>query len=100
MTAPDALDLHGAAARMGVTYGWLQSNWRCIPGFPPPYIGGGKGQRPRWAAEAIDQFKLGRRWSADAPATPARSHQFPVANDTVRAPISDPVAALLAAAGG
>lgn len=100
MTAPDALDLNGAAALLGVTYDWLQRHWRTLPGFPPPYLGGGKGQRPRWARAAIDEYKMGRRWSADALAPQALSHKFSPANDAVRAPISDPVAALLAAAGG
>jgi len=100
MTAPDVLDLHGVAVELGVTYGWMQRSWRCIPGFPPPFLGGGKGRRPRWARAVILEFRLGRRWGADAPAIPAMSHQFPVANDTVRGPITDPVAALLAAAGG
>ena len=100
MTAPDALDLRGCADAMGVTYDWLQRHWRSIPGFPPPYVGGGKRQSPRWAAKAIAGYMAGRRWSADAPAIAAPSFQFPAANDVVRAPVSDPVAALLAAAGG
>jgi len=100
MPDADALDLDGAAALLGVSYDWLQRHWRRTPGFPPPYVGGGRGQRPRWARAVILEFKLGRRWGADARATPAPSFQFPPANDAVRTPIADPVAALLAAAGG
>lgn len=100
MLPPDVLDLRGVAARLGVSYAMLQSSWRTLPGFPPPFIGAGKGQRPRWALQAILDFKAGRRWGAADAAPVAPSHQFPIANDAVRIPVSDPVAALLAAAGG
>lgn len=100
MIAPDALDLHGVAAELGVTYGWLQRSWRTLPGFPPPYLGAGHGQRPRWARQAITEFKLGRRWSATEAPPVAPSATHPAANDAVRVPISDPLAALLTAAGG
>ena len=100
MLPPDVLDLHGAAEQLGVTYGWLQTNWRSEPGFPPPFLGGGKGQRPRWALQAIRDFKTGRRWDASEAAPVAPSAAHPVANDPHPTPISDPVAALLAAAGG
>lgn len=100
MLPPDVLDLRGAAARLGVGYDWLQSNWRTLDGFPPPFLGGGKGQRPRWALAAIDQFKNGRRWLAHDAAPVALSASRPVANDVTPTPISDPVAALLAYAGG
>lgn len=100
MLPPDVLDLHGVAARLGVSYATLQCGWRTLPGFPPPFIGAGKGQRPRWALQAIIDFKAGRRWSAADAAPVALSHQFPIANDTVPIAVTDPVAALLAAAGG
>lgn len=100
MTPPDALDLTGCAADLGVSYDWLQRHWRRLPGFPPPYVGGGKGQRPLWSRSVVAEYKAGRRFAADAAPTLAPSFQFPPANDAVRAPVSDPVAALLAAAGG
>lgn len=100
MLPPDVLDLRGVAAQLGVSYAALQTGWRTLPGFPPPFLGAGKGERPRWAFKAIQDFKLGRRWTPADAAPVARSHQFPVANDPVPQPISDPVAALLAAAGG
>lgn len=101
MLPPDALDLRGAADELGVTYDWLQRTWRGVPGFPPPYLGGGKGQRPRWALQAIRDFKAGRRWAAAGglPPVPASADR-PVANDTQAIPVTDRVAALLAAAGG
>lgn len=100
MLPADVLDLRGVAARLGVGYHWLQANWRSLDGFPPPFLGGGKGQRPRWALRAIMEFRDGRRWAASEAAPVALSAALPVANDPHPAPISDPVAALLAAAGG
>lgn len=100
MTPPDVLDLRGLAAQLGVSYATVQTGWRSLPGLPPPFIGGGKGQRPRWSLQAVQDFKAGRRWAPAEAAPVARSHQHPVANDLVAAPIADPVAALIAAAGG
>ena len=100
MIAPDALDLHGVAGELGVTYDFVQRNWRRLPGFPPPYLGGGKGQRPRWARSAITEFKQGRRWAAADLAPVAPSAAKPIANDPVRVAPPDTVAALLTAAGG
>ncbi len=100
MTAPDVLDLHGVAGELGVTYGWLQRSWRTVPGFPPPFLGAGPGQRPRWALAAIRDFKTGRRWVAADAVPIAPSAHFPVANDLTRQPVTPDVAALLAAAGG
>lgn len=100
MTAPDALDMNGAAALLGVTYDWLQRHWRALPGFPPPYKGGGKGQRPLWARAAILDYIGGRRWTPATHALAPPSAAYAVANDLTPLPIADPVAALLAAAGG
>ena len=100
MIAPDVLDLHGAADDLGVSYDWLQRNWRTEPGFPPPYKGGRQGQRPLWARQVIGEYKLGRRWIHGAGAVVAHSAAFPIANDVVSGPIQPSVAALVAAAGG
>ena len=100
MIAPDALDLHGVAVLLGVSYSQLQRTWRTIDGFPPPYLGGGKGERPRWARQAVIDFMHGRRWAATDPVLVAPSAAKPAANDPVRLPITDTVAALLTAAGG
>ncbi|MFC5374760.1 hypothetical protein ACFPIF_19545 [Brevundimonas faecalis] len=100
MLPADVLDLRGAAARLGVGYDWFQSNWRTIDGFPPPFLGAGKGQRPRWALRAVLDFINGRRWTAHEAAPVAPSAARPVANDTAPTPLADSVAALLAAAGG
>lgn len=100
MIAPDALDLHGVAARLGVSYSQLQRTWRTIDGFPPPYLGGGKGERPRWARQAVIDFMHGRRWAATEAPPVALSGAKAPANDAVRRPPPDTVAALLFAAGG
>lgn len=59
----DVLDLRGAAAELGLTYDWLQRHWRTEPGFPPPFKGARKGQRPLWARQVIVQYKTGHRWA-------------------------------------
>lgn len=96
---PDALDLRACADRLGVTYDWLQRSWRGWPGFPRPYKGEGRGQRPLWSRDVIDAFKAGRRFDAAAPAA-APPSAVPVANDLHDAPPTDPVRRLLAAMGG
>lgn len=95
----DALSLRATALELGVTYDWLQRHWRTLPGFPRPYLGAGPGERPRWWRQAILDFKAGRRF-APAEAPPAPRHAAPAANDLHPQPLADPVAALLAAAGG
>lgn len=100
MIAPDALNLHGVAALLGVSYSALQRSWRTLDGFPPPYLGGGKGERPRWARQAVVDFMNGRRWTATEAPPVAPSADRTAANDLVRVPIPDTVAALLTAAGG
>ncbi|GAW42450.1 hypothetical protein SH203_02866 [Brevundimonas sp. SH203] len=100
MIAPDVLDLRGVAQVLGVTYDWLQRHWRTEPGFPPPFKGAGKGQRPLWARAVILEYRLGRRWAAEAPAQVAPSAAFAVANDLVHHARQPDVDALLAAAGG
>ncbi len=97
MLPDDVRDLRGAAVVLGVKYGWLQRHWRTEPGFPPPFVGGGKGQSPRWALAALNDFKQGRRWSPTEAAPVARSAAYAPANDPVRVPISDDVAALISA---
>lgn len=100
MIAPDVLDLHGVAGELGVTYDWLQRHWRTEPGFPPPFKGGGRGQRPLWARQVITEYKLGRRWAAGSTAIVAPSAAFPIANDLIPQSRQPDVDALLAAAGG
>lgn len=95
----DVVDLHGAAAELGVGYHYLQSNWRSLEGFPPPFIGGGKRERPRWDVSVIREYRRGRRWPAGV-ATAAPLGAVPAANDPAQyTPPADPVSALLAAAG-
>lgn len=100
MIAPDVLDLHGAAGELGVTYDWLQRNWRKEAGFPPPFRGSRPGGRPLWARQVIAEYKLGKRWAIGASAVVAPSAAFPVANDLVPTVARGDVDALLAAAGG
>lgn len=100
MIAPDVLDLHGVADELGLTYDWLQRHWRTEPGFPPPFKGSGKGQRPLWAKQVIGEYKLGKRWAVGAAAVVAHSAAFPVANDIMPTVAHPDVDALLAAAGG
>lgn len=96
---PDALDLRACAAELGVTYGWLQSHWRSWSGFPRPYKGEGRGQRPLWSLAAIREYKAGRRFDVvDTAAAPPSA--VPIANDAVHAPPPDPVLRLVAAMGG
>ncbi len=106
---PKEVGLAGASALVGYSYDHLQRNWRAMAkaeGFPPPYIGRGKGQHPRWLTAAIEAWKAKRSGDAGAfsnvqlaqPDTPK-----PAANDAraeVFSAADDPVAALLAAAGG
>lgn len=99
MTA-DALSLRAVAQELGVTYDWLQRHWRGLPGFPPPYIGAGRGERPRWWRQAILDFKAGRRFSPAAPAEAPPSARVEIANDLHPQSPTDLTAALLAAAGG
>lgn len=99
MTASDVLDLRGVAAQLGVTYDWFQRHWRTLDGFPPPYLGGGKGQRPRWLRAAVIDYQLGRRWTdSTAPATPLSAGIAP-ANDPAPMPMPDRASALLAYLG-
>lgn len=96
------VDLHGAAALLHRSYHSVQKTWRKLPGFPPPFIGGGKGERPWWVAEDIEAYKRGRRWPAagEGQAAPAPD-AAPIANDpTPRRVRTDPVNRLRAAAGG
>lgn len=103
------VDLHGAAALVGRSYSWFQKHWRDLrhegtgEAFPRPYIGGGRGQKPRWIRAAIDAWKLG----AAAPAGPQTSADLPqrapsaaAANDARPRSPNDRASALRAAAGG
>lgn len=100
MTAPDVLDLRGVAAQLGVRHGWLQKNWRTLPGFPRPYLGGGRGERPRWWLGAITAFKAGRCFLPAEAAPVAPSAAYPAANDPTPRRADPEVDALIAAAGG
>lgn len=90
---PDALDLHGLARALGRSYGWTAANWRDLPGFPPPYMGGHPRGRPRWHRAVIEDYKRGVRFAASAPA--ARPPSAMAANDLVTV-TPDRVSALIA----
>ncbi len=96
----DVLDLKRAAHELGVSYHWLQSHWRTVEGFPAPFFGQGKGQRPRWSRKAILEYRDGRRWTHEERAPSPPSRVMPPANDPRPTALADPAAALLAAAGG
>jgi len=100
------LDLHGAAARLGCSYSWLQKNWRRLvrdEGFPSPHLGDRKHGRPRWGADVLDRWQEGRslvpRGEAPLPAVRAAAPPAP-ANDLTLGQRPDRVSALIAAAGG
>jgi hypothetical protein len=97
--APDVLSLSGVAAELGVSYDWLQRHWRTLPGFPPPYLGGRPGERPRWWRQAIADFKAGRFFLPADPVAVAPSAAFPAANDTAPRRADPDVDAVLAAMG-
>ncbi len=97
--SPDVLTLRDVAGLLGVSYDWLQRHWRTLPGFPPPYLGGLPGQRPRWWRQAILDFQAGRRFAPADPLPVAPSAAFPIANDTAPRRADPDVDALLAAAG-
>jgi hypothetical protein len=99
--AAASLSLRQAAAHVGRSYSWLQRAWRTTPGFPPPYVGGGPGERPLWHVSALDA------WMANGGGSTtfdnAQPHAAPApANDPAPLPIAPAgrVARLLAAAGG
>ena len=105
----DVLDLARLAARLDLSYDTVQGGWRAWvldEGFPPPFLGAGRGQRPRWLAPAIDAWLARRSGLAGASAclTPSDAAQ----RDTLAHPANDPLptgpkgraAKLLAAAGG
>lgn len=106
---PLNVGLAGAAAVCGVSYDYLQRHWRQLvdeAGFPPPYLGWSKGKHPRWAtkrlAEWIEGHGRGER-AVGIGGIPQLDAPKPAANDAVRKDFlaaDDPVAALLAAAGG
>lgn len=96
---PDVADMRRAAEELGWSYNQFQTAWRTIEGFPAPFVGAGRGERPRWSLPAIREFKAGRRWPAHASGPVAASAHLPIANDPVPRPIPDAAAALLAFAG-
>lgn len=107
------VDLHGAAAMLHRSYHRFQKAWRGLPGFPPPFIGSAKGQRPFWRRDDIEAWKAGARWPltpSEGVATPGHLAQREAAEPAPNAPSNDlrpppmhpadRAAHLLAAAGG
>ncbi|WP_443749674.1 hypothetical protein [Asticcacaulis solisilvae] len=56
---------------IGRSYEWTRENWRSIEGFPPPFIGRGKYQRPRWRMADVRDFMSGKSFSEVAPSANA-----------------------------
>ncbi|MHB8286664.1 MAG: hypothetical protein ACYDD1_18575 [Caulobacteraceae bacterium] len=97
------VDLQLAAALLHRSYAWMAENWRRLvneEGFPEPFVGKAKNQRPWWRRSAIEAWKDGARFSGSAPEV--KREELSPANDPVRAPRkgNSVVEALLAAAGG
>lgn len=93
----DVLDLRGAAIELGLTYDWLQRHWRTEPGFPPPFKGARKGQRPLWARRVIVDYKTGRRWPQGFGSTDLKAA---AADGPIHFGRALEIDALIAAAGG
>lgn len=98
------VDAAGAAVALGRSYSWFMRAWRSHrhPGsgalFPRPYVGAGRGERPRWALASIEAWKAGAA-SAEVKACEGPTQREP-ANDARPPAKTDRAAALLAAAGG
>lgn len=65
------MNLRAVAARFGMSYEWVRDNWRTLPGFPRPFIGGKPHQHPRWTEEAIEAFMKGQTAPSAEADTPA-----------------------------
>lgn len=89
--APDVLDLHGAAAELGLAYHTFRKAWRHMAdpksprfvAFPPPFRGpppGGRGGYG-WRASAIAEWKRAREAILGA------GHAVPASNDDGREPL-------------
>jgi len=105
--AADTVGLAGAAALVGLSYDYLQRHWRALEaseGFPSPFLGARKGQRPRWLVSALLAWMEARSAGqitplrVVAPAQPTRPANDPAAEQPRHS--ADRVSALLAAAGG
>jgi len=105
--AVDTVGLAGAAALVGLEYDYLQRHWRAMvqgEGFPAPFHGVRKGQRPRWLVAALVAWMEARSAGqitplrVVAPPQPARPANAPAAEQPRHS--ADRVSALLAAAGG
>lgn len=73
------LDIAGVAAARHCSVDHAQRMWRAwceAEGFPRPWTGEGRGQRPWWTLESIDAWKLaratGRAGAPTAFVTPAQ----------------------------
>lgn len=103
---PDVLDLALLAVKLNLSYDTVQGGWRAWvrdEGFPTPFLGARRGQRPRWLASAIDAW-LARRSGLAAPSTDIDGAQrraaITPANDPLPTGPRGRAAKLLAAAGG
>jgi hypothetical protein len=110
----DDVDLAGAAALMHRSIGRFTREWRALvvdEGFPLPFAGGGKRQRPWWRVADIEAWKQRKSLGLPHPKAPATRGNLaqrpapiggpPAANDRVAPPLrsGDLAAQLLAAAG-
>lgn len=102
---PD-LDLAGAAAVIGRSYSWFQRHWRTLrhprtdAAFPQPFLGALPGQRPLWLRADVEAWKAGQATPGTAWDPAQRAPSAAPANDPTPRPVTDTVAALIAAAGG
>lgn len=106
---PLCVGLAGAAGLCGVSYDTLQRRWRAMvdeEGFPSPYWGVRRGERPHWLRAGIvawmEARSLGEAVRPDAPPAqverPNRPANDAAAQQNSRRP--DRVSALLLAAAG
>jgi hypothetical protein len=104
-------DIAAAAAALHRSKDWLQRNWRGLPGFPPPFVGGEKGGRPWWRAADVEAWKGGKRWDDQGRAasssealgqleSPTNVVTLRPDNDPIPAPRGSVASRLIAAAGG
>lgn len=100
------VDAAGAALVLGRSYSWFMRSWRKHrhPGtgapIPPPFVGAGRGERPRWTLASLEAWKAGDVAASAQGGTGGYPAQREAANDARPRPATDRAAALLAAAGG
>lgn len=78
MSEPDALDLAGVAAELGLHYDTVRKHWRAwadplhpeYTAFPRPFLSGGRGRHGalRWRRTAVADWKLSRERAFCRPA--------------------------------